>query len=449
MKTEQLKHQLKSRHLQMIALGGAIGSGLFLGTAKSIHSTGPSLLLSYIIYGAVIYIILRALGEMTVEHPSSGSFSEYAHRYLGNYAGFITGWSAWFEYTVVCMVELTAASIFLDYLIPGIPHWIFCLVTLAFFTIINILSVKIFGEFEFWFAGIKIVAIIAMILFSIYIIFFHNTINPNLSQYLNKDLFFAGGISGLLVSFVLVVFSFGGSEFISIAAAEAENPRVTVPKAINGFLIRIILFYVLTVAVIIVMYPYEQLSTDISPFVDVFEKIGINKAALIMKLVVLTTALSAFNSCLYSASRMLYNLSSQGYALKTFAEVQKNTHTPIKATLASSATILITVYINYLFPEKAFIYLLTVVTTAILIVWFIILITHFFFRIKINKSNTNSSSNYKLILFPYSNIFAICALVLVVFIMTRMEDMKLSVFITPIWMLFLTIFYIINKRIKK
>ena len=180
MSKSQLQHKLKNRHLQMIALGGVIGTGLFFGSAKSIQLTGPSIVLSYILGGIIIYIIMRALGEMTVDHPTSGSFSEYAHTYIGNYAGFISGWSAWFEYTVVCMAELTAVTVFFDYFIPGIPHWMLCAGILVFFTCINLISVKAFGEFEFWFAGIKIVAIVLMLIFAAYLILFRHGTNPNI-----------------------------------------------------------------------------------------------------------------------------------------------------------------------------------------------------------------------------------------------------------------------------
>ena len=238
-------NKLKNRHLQMIALGGVIGTGLFFGAAKSIASTGPSIILAYIIGGILMYVIMRALGEMTVYEPNTGSFSEYAHKYINNYAGFIAGWNAWFEYTIVCMVDLSALGFFLDYWHLGIPHWIICLIVLIIFTIINLMSIRFFGEFEFYFAGIKIVAIVMMLLFSAYLIFSKTQINPNLHEYLVLSNFFASGTMGFLFSLVIVLFSFGGTEFVSIAAADTQNPKKTIPQAINGVIIRIILFYIL------------------------------------------------------------------------------------------------------------------------------------------------------------------------------------------------------------
>ncbi len=437
----------KSTHFKMIFLSTLIliGTGLFFGSAKSIHLTGPSIILSYIIGGIVMYIIMRALGEMCVHTPSSGSFSQYAHKYINNYAGFIAGWNAWFEYTVVCMVELTAVTFFLDYWFHGIPHWLICLVILIIFSAINLISVKFFGEFEFWFTGIKIVTIILMLLFSAYLIFFTHNINPDLDLYLNPHLFFANGYHAFLISLVIVVFSFGGTEFISIAAGEAINPEKNIPRAINGVIIRIILFYVLTMCAIICLYPYQKLATNISPFVDVFHKIGINSAAQIMNLIAITAALSAFNSCLYSSSRMLYNLAINQNAHKKFTKTSAN-GVPYLAVLATGIAILLAVVVNFLFPEKAIMYLLTIATCSILITWTVILVSQFRFRqFHIGKKD---KIHFKLPLFPYSNIFAIVMLFIIMLVMTTMDDMRLSVFITPIWILLLSILYLIRTKKK-
>ena len=445
MAKDNLQHKLKNRHLQMIAIGGVIGTGLFFGSAKSIQMTGPSIILSYLLGGLVIYIIMRALGEMVVDHPNSGSFSEYAHRYLGKYAGFIVGWTAWFEYTVVCMVEVTAVTFFLDYWFPGASHWQICLEILALFTIINLMSIRLFGEFEFWFAGIKVVVIVAMLAFTCYLIFFKGGLNPQISEYTNPHILFAGGMQGFMLSLVVVMFSFGGTEFVTIAAGEAENPKKSIPTAINGVILRIILFYVLTMVAIICLYPFAKLDSNISPFVDVFDKIGIPAAAAIMNIVAITAALSAFNSCMYASSRMFFNLASNGYAPKQFAKVNSKSGIPVASVLLTSASILLAVLINYLYPEKAIMYLLTVVTAAILIVWFIILLTQLKFRLHANKNKSKLS--YKLGWFPYTNIFAMVMILLIAGIMTQMPDMKLSVYITPLWILALTILYIIRKKL--
>lgn len=447
--TEQkkLQHPLKNRHIQMIALGGVIGTGLFFGAAKSIQSTGPSIILSYILGGLVIYIIMRALGEMTVHHPSSGSFSDYANRYINSYAGFIAGWTAWFEYTVVCMVELTAVTFFLDYWIPGLPHWLICLGLLLVFTMVQLISVRLFGEFEFWFAGIKIAAIILMLLFSAYLITFNPHIHvgtvTSLHSYASLDVFFASGTKGFLFSLAIVIFSFGGTEFVSIAAGEAENPRKSIPQAISGVIVRIILFYILTILAIICLYPFNKLNANVSPFVDVFKEIGIHQAADVMNAVAITAALSAFNSCMYAASRILFSLAEQGSAPKRLAKLNK-INIPSKALLFTSFCILISVIVNYVFPEKAIMYLLTIATCAILTCWFLILLTQVYFRKKVALEKIS----YRLILYPFSNIFAMCFLIMVMFIMLWMDDMRASVIVTPIWIFALSIFYAFNKKIR-
>ncbi len=447
--TEQkkLQHPLKNRHIQMIALGGVIGTGLFFGAAKSIQSTGPSIILSYILGGLVIYIIMRALGEMTVHHPSSGSFSDYANRYINSYAGFIAGWTAWFEYTVVCMVELTAVTFFLDYWIPGLPHWLICLGLLLVFTMVQLISVRLFGEFEFWFAGIKIAAIILMLLFSAYLITFNPHIHAgtvtSLHSYASLDVFFASGTKGFLFSLAIVIFSFGGTEFVSIAAGEAENPRKSIPQAISGVIVRIILFYILTILAIICLYPFNKLNANVSPFVDVFKEIGIHQAADVMNAVAITAALSAFNSCMYAASRILFSLAEQGSAPKRLAKLN-SINIPSKALLFTSFCILISVIVNYIFPEKAIMYLLTIATCAILTCWFLILLTQVYFRKKIALEKIS----YRLILYPFSNIFAMCFLIMVMFIMLWMDDMRASVIVTPIWIFALSIFYAFNKKIR-
>ncbi len=448
--SQKLKHQLKNRHIQMIALGGVIGTGLFFGAAKSIQSTGPSIILSYIFGGLIIYIIMRALGEMTVFSPASGSFSDYANRYIGNYAGFISGWTAWFEYTVVCMVELTVVTIFLDYWIPGLPHWLICLGLLALFTMVQLISVGLFGEFEFWFAGIKIAAIILMLLLSAYLVTFnpkiHTSTLSNLHSYANWNVFFAGGTKGFLFSLVIVIFSFGGTEFVSIAAGEAENPKKSIPQAISGVIVRIILFYILTILAIICLYPFNKLNANISPFVDVFKEIGITKAATVMNAVAITAALSAFNSCMYAASRMLFSLAKQGSAPKFLAGTSQ-TGIPNKALLFTSLCILISVIVNYIFPDKAIMYLLIIATCAILTCWFIILLTQIYFRKRIAEEEIS----YRLILYPASNVFAMAGLIMVMFIMLWMDDMRMSVLVTPIWLFMLSIFYALNQksRLKK
>lgn len=441
---KQLLHNLSKRHILMIALGSAIGTGLFFGAGESIKLAGPSILLSYSIGGIVMYIILRALGEMTVHEPNVGSFSFYAFKYIGNFAGFISGWNYWFLYIIVCMLELTASTIFIDYWLPGSTHWINALIILCVFAFINLLNVKYFGEFEFWFAGIKVFTIITLIAFGLYIIFFSNNGNSSITNLWNNGGFFAHGFHGFLFSFVVVVFSFGGTELVGITAGEAKDPNKTVPMAINGVIIRIIIFYISTLFIIMSLYPWNKIDSNVSPFVDVFSKIGIYKAAAVMNVVAITAALSSLNSGIYGTGRMLYNLGCQGNAHKLFTTVSKN-GIPIFATLFSLFFIFIAVVLNYWYPKKIFSILLAIATIAAILNWFAILLAQLAFRIK----TPANCIMYKMPFFPISSIIAIIFFIMVIITMSQMENMKLAVYIAPIWLLLLSTGYLIRNKLFK
>jgi amino acid transporter, AAT family len=438
--------KMKNRHIQMIAIGGAIGTGLFFGAAKSIAETGPSIILSYLIGGIVMYVIMRALGEMTVYEPNFGAYSHYAYKYVGEYLGFVSGWFAWFEYTIVCMLEVTAVAVFLDYWLPGVPHWITIAIILVIFFAINMLNVKVFGEFEFWFAGIKVATIILMIIFAAYLIFFNSTTTAesiaNIKTTIHSNMFPKGAF-GFLSSFVLVIFSFGGAQFLGIAAADAEDIPNTVPKAVRGVIARIIIFYVGTFLAILCLYPWQKLNANVSPFIDVFDKVGLHMAAKVMSIVVITAALSAFNSCLYSAIRMLANLARHESAPGFLAKVDKN-NVPKNALYITSLILVSAVVINYIFPKHAIMYLIGITTASVIITWTTIILCHIGFRKKIPIEKIE----YKLPFFPYLNYIALFILFLVVIIMFAMSDMRNAVYFMPIWIAIVTVFYFIKRFIK-
>lgn len=439
----KLKHGLTSRHILMIALGSAIGTGFFFGSGGSIKLAGPAILLSYSIGGIMMYIIVRALGEMAVAEPSSGSFSYYAYKYIGNYAGFVSGWNYWFNYIIVCMLELTATGIFMDYWFPQSVHWIITLVVIILFTGINLLNVRMFGEFEFWFAGIKVTTVICLVLFGLYILGFGNNHQQSVSNVNNlwqNGGFFANGLQGFLFSFVVVVFSFGGTELVGITAAEAENPKKTIPMAINGIIIRILLFYIATLAIIMCLYPWNKIDSHISPFVDVFQQIGIAKAASLMNLVAITAALSSLNSGIYGTARMVYNLGLQGNAPQAMTKVSAK-GSPTNAIVFSIICIGLTVFLNYLYPKQIFNVLLSIATIAAIINWITILVTHINFKRKFA-----GVSHYPIFLYPLSSLIAIIFLVMVAGIMYFMPDFKLAIIIAPIWLCLLSIGYFIKTK---
>ena len=440
----KLKHGLTSRHILMIALGSAIGTGFFFGSGGSIKLAGPAILLSYSIGGIMMYIIVRALGEMAVAEPSSGSFSYYAYKYIGNYAGFVSGWNYWFNYIIVCMLELTATGIFMDYWFPQSVHWIITLVVIVLFTGINLLNVRMFGEFEFWFAGIKVVTVICLVLFGVYILGFGNNHQQSVSNVSNlwqNGGFFANGLQGFLFSFVVVVFSFGGTELVGITAAEAENPRKTIPMAINGIIVRILLFYIATLAIIMCLYPWNKIDSHISPFVDVFQQIGIAKAASLMNLVAITAALSSLNSGIYGTARMVYNLGLQDNAPQAMTKVSAK-GSPTNAIIFSIICIGLTVFLNYLYPKQIFNILLSIATIAAIINWITILVTHINFKRKFT-----GISHYPIFFYPLSSVIAIIFLVMVAGIMYFMPDFRLAIIIAPIWLCLLSIGYLIKTKI--
>lgn len=433
----------------MIAIGGAIGTGFFLGSAEAISMTGASITIAYLIGGIIMYGIMRALGEMTVDYPTSGSFVEYAKRYIGNTTGFLTGWNAWTLFTVSCMLEVTAVSTLLDHWIY-IPHWITCLVLLTTFGGINLLGVKYFGEAEFWFACIKVAVIIFMIVSGVYLIFFNNNVQnitiSNIESYKNTSTLFSHGIYGFLQAMVFVCLSFCGSEFVSIAAGEAENPRKSIPKAINAVIFRILLFYVLTLLVIVLIYPTHKLTAHSNPFVDVFSKLGFARSADIINFVAITAALSALNSCMYVASRFLYNLSLNNQAPKAFAKTNKS-KLPQNALLFTFIISFLAVIANYTFPANILAYLFSMLTVAIIINWIVIVISHFNFRIKSNKSG--KKIEYRMPGFPFVNIIVLVSLIAILGIMASSDSLKLGVYVAPCWLLILTIIYIIKNYIFK
>lgn len=442
----QLKRGLSNRHMQLIALGGSIGVGLFYGSSATIQMAGPSILLAYLIGGLVIFTIMRALGEMAVDQPVSGSFSSYADRYLGHFAGFLSGWTYWFMWIVVGMSEITVVGLYINYWFPDVPQWVTALVVLVLITLVNLASVKAYGEFEFWFALIKVVAIIGMIILGLTIIFFGvgNGGTPvGIDNLWSNGGFMPNGVYGLLMSLVLVMFSFGGVELVGISAGEAKNPTKSIPKAINNIVWRILIFYIGALGVMMAIYPWNQVGSEGSPFVQIFDFVGIPAAAHILNFVVITAAMSAFNSGLYGTGRMLYNLALQKNGPQYFSKLSKN-GTPYRGILASSAVLLIVVVLNYYVPEKVFLYISAIATVAVITSWMIILLAQLKFR-KSKSKEEISNLKFKIPLFPISTYFAIAFLLMVIVLMAFIKDMRIALYVAPIWFLILFIGYKLKK----
>lgn len=452
-KEVKLKRGLKNRHIQMIALGGAIGTGLFYGSAESIALVGPAILLAYLLGGFVIYLIISMLGEMSTHEPVAGAFSHFSYKYWGEFPGFLAGWNYWFLYILVSMAELSVVGIYIQMWFPEIPMWVSSLTVLVIITIINLFSIRIYGEFEFWFALIKVLAIILLIGLGAYLIVSGSS-DASISNLWAHGGFFPFGVKEFLLSLVIVMFSFGGTELIGITAGEADNPKESIPKAIKQVIWRILLFYVLSIAVLMILHPWNEIGTDGSPFVIIFKEMGfgivntpmgeINIPATFFNIVVLSAAISVYNSGIYSNGRMLFGLAEQGNAPKFFMKLNRNS-APFVAILFSSLCTLVAVIINFLVPEGAFMRIMSLAVAAATITWGLIVIVQYKFRKRVDIKELT----FKVPFYPFSNFFALAFLALLLVMMTQSGNMIYAVIVIPIWIVILYIGFLIKKRLEK
>ncbi len=441
-----LSRGLSNRHIQLIALGGAIGTGLFLGSSKAIEIAGPAILLGYAIGGFVAFMIMRQLAEMTVEEPVAGSFSHFAYRYWSPFAGFASGWNYWLLYVLVSMSELSAAAKYIHYWLPEIPTWISVLSCFILINAINLMAVKIYGEVEFWFAIIKVIAVIAMILFGGYLLF-GGKAGPeaSITNLWAHGGFMTNGIEGLIIALAIIMFSFGGLELIGITAAEAEQPEKTIPKATNQVIYRILIFYIGALTVLLCLHPWNQINPNESAFVTVFHDLDQSVVSNVLNFVVLTAALSVYNSGLYCNSRMLYGLAEQGNAPKQLMYTNRR-GTPIFAVILSGLATLTAVVLNYYIPQEAFYILMALVVSALVINWAMISFTHIMFRRHKNKEGV--TPKFKALFYPLGNIICLIFLTGMLVILAMDEGMRLSVELIPVWIVVLAVGYGIKLYFK-
>jgi amino acid transporter, AAT family len=443
MKPKQELHRgLEERHITLMSLGAAIGVGLFLGSASAIEMAGPAILFAYALGGAVMFMIMRALGEMAIHQPVAGSFSRYARNYIGPLAGYLTGWNYWFLWIVTCMAEITAVGIYMKMWYPDVPTWIWALAALVIMASINLLAIKAYGEFEFWFALIKIVAIVLMIVTGLGMIIFgfgNGGVATGISNLWENGGFAPNGVKGILMSMQMVMFAFLGIEMIGVTAGEVKNPEKSIAKAVNTVFWRILLFYVGALFVIMSIYPWDQIGTQGSPFVLTFEKIGIGQAAGIINFVVLTAALSSCNSGIFSTGRMLFNLAEQKQAPAKLHKVG-NTGVPSTAILVSAAALLVGVVLNYLVPEKVFVWVTSISTFGAIWTWSVILISQLKFRKGLSEEE-KAKLKFKTPLYPFGSYIALAILIFVVGIMAYFPDTRIALIVGPCWLILLTAIY--------
>ena len=442
--TGPLKRGLKNRHIQLIALGGAIGTGLFLGSAGVLQTAGPSMILGYAIGGFIAFLIMRQLGEMIVEEPVAGSFSHFAHRYWGSFAGFLSGWNYWVLYVLVGMAELTAVGKYVQFWWPEIPTWATAAAFFVLINAINLSNVKAFGETEFWFAIIKVVAIIGMIALGLYLLFSgQGGEQASFGNLWKRGGFFPNGLEGLVMALAIIMFSFGGLELVGITAAEADEPRKVIPKAINQVVYRILIFYVGALAVLLALYPWDSLLQTLnaagdpysgSPFVQIFSLIGSDTAAHVLNFVVLTAALSVYNSGVYCNSRMLYGLAEQGDAPAALMKVNRR-GVPVLAIGLSALVTLLCVLVNYLLPQGALQLLMSLVVASLVINWAMISLSHLRFRKAMRARGVEPF--FRAFWYPFGNYLCLAFIAFLLLTMLAIEGIRLSVFAIPFWLLLL------------
>lgn len=438
---------LGSRQIQMIAIGGAIGTGLFLGAGRAIHQAGPSLVLMYAIAGAVVFCIMRALGELLTYRPVSGSFADYAREFLGPFTGYVTGWTYWLMWVVTGMAEVTAAATYIAYWWPAIPQWSAALGFLVLLYVANLISVKLFGEVEFWLSMIKVTAIIGMILIGLGVLILGVSAagrTASVTHLWHDGGFFPHGVGRSLLTLQIVMFAYLAVELVGVTAGEAENPRTTLPKAINTLPWRIVLFYVGALAVILCVVSWTEFRPGVSPFVAAFAKIGIPFGAGVVNFVVLSAALSSCNSGMYSTGRMLRDLAANGQGPRVFTRLSAR-RTPALGTTVSVLMMTAGVWLNYVDPAGAFTYITAFATVAGVWTWSVILSAHIRYRAAV-KAGRAASAWFTA---PGGAAASWCALAflgLVVVLIGIDADARISLYGVPLWLAVLAAGYRVLKR---
>ncbi|MFH9295984.1 amino acid permease [Streptomyces sp. NPDC017520] len=411
---EPLSHGLKQRHLTMLGLGGVIGAGLFVGSGAGIAVAGPAIVVSYLIAGVLAMLVMRMLGEMSAAMPASGSFSVHAERALGRWAGFSVGWLYWFLLVVVLAVEATAAAQIAHGWVPGVEPWAWVLLFMVVFTAANLTAVKNFGEFEFWFASLKVGAIVVFLVLGLLAVlgWLPDTDPVGMTNLTGQGGFLPNGWSGVVSGVLTVVFAFGGLEVVTIAAAETDDPARAVGRAVRSAVVRILFFYVGSMLVIVTVLPWTAQQAGLSPYVKVLDAIGVPSAGQIMNIVVFVALLSALNANLYGSSRMIFSLAERGEAPRGLLKVsrgnapkgadsqEKAGGVPRRAVLASVAFGFVSVLLNLVWPDTVFLYMLNSVGAVLLFVWALIAASQLRLRARLEQEAPEALA-LRMWCFPY------------------------------------------------
>lgn len=432
---EGYQRGLTSRTVQMIAIGGAIGTGLFYGAGGAIEKAGPALILAYAAAGLCIFVVMRALGELLIYRPVSGGISEYADEFLGRFAGFTQGWTYWAVWTTTCMAEITVAGKYINYWWPAVPVWVTALVALAVLFTANLISVGLFGRAEFWFSAIKVTAILGMMIIGIGVLLpiagLGPDTGPSVTNLWADGGVFSTGFSNALLSLQIVMFAFVGVELVGVTAGEAENPRVTLRKAINSVPFRIGVLYIGSLIVILAVRSWRDFHDGESPFVSVFRYIDIPGAAGIVNFILLTAALSSCNSGIYSTGRMLRSLAKRGDAPAALHRLSSR-KVPAAGISMSAAVMVIGVIVNVIDPDHAFLYITSVSTVGIVVIWGTILVCHMVYRRRV-AAGLLPASDYRLPGAPVTSGIALAFLAMVVVLLFFSDSGRIAVVVGVVW----------------
>lgn len=447
-KTNEYKKDLKPRHIFFIALGAAIGTGLFLGSATAIHQTGPSVLFAYIICGISIFFTMRAMGEMALQAPELHTFGSHASKFLSPFAGFTAGWSYVMQMACVCLADITAFATYMGFWYPNVSPWIWTLALALIICAINLSAVKIYGELEFILSSVKVIAIFTMILGGLYLIYDGFNSVPcdfsDIHKVTSWSYWFPNGLSGFIKCLPLVIYSFGGIEVIGITATEAKDPKRSIPKAMNAIPFRIVFFYVMVLGILINLKPWQEISTNGSPFVTICSALGIHSTANLVNILVITAAVSAINSDIYGSSRMIYSLSREGHAFKKLNKLS-SLGTPVYAIFVMLTVLVSGIIFNYLKHDGLFVLMADLAAVASLIGWIIILSAEIGMRIKLKKQNQG-------IIFPVPlwPVGSLLSILFMVFSTMIMSYSNITAFWAGVaWMAYLAIVYYGLKHFDK
>jgi L-asparagine transporter-like permease len=445
--TVEYSRGLTARTVQMIAIGGAIGTGLFYGSGQAIESAGPALILAYLVAGLAIFVVMRALGELLQYRPVAGSFCDYATEFAGRFMGFAVGWRYWLVWATTCMAEITVAGHYVQYWAPAVPVWVTSAVTLGILFTANLISVTLFGEAEFWFACVKVITILAMIAIGIAVLLpigVGPAHGPSVTHLWADGGVFPTGFGHALLSLQVVMFAYIGVELVGVTASEARDPDVTLRKAINTLPIRIGLFYLGSLLIIMSVQSWHAYRAGESPFVSVFAYIGIPAAAGIVNFVLLTAALSSCNSGIFSTGRMLHTLAGKGQAPASLGRLSKNS-VPAGGILLSAGVMAIGILINIASPDQAFTYLAAFAAIGIIFVWGTLLICHLRYRTAVAAGRLRRVG-FRLPGSPVSNYLAIALLGLVIVLLGFSSDGRTSLYVGAVWFTIVAVAYRVHGR---